>query len=188
MGRRAKMYPRRVFVGIKVFGYVLTLGLVVWAGTATAENSAFYGTFDMTLSGTEPHPWTEARALRIGDDETRMREEGYLHIPASGSPVTNAWTKEDGAPVSQVITIAEDTITVDQREECLDNGGVRFVCLTKDLQFAFSSGYAGAVISGFMWNDDPEENQGVVTGSLTRVEDGGGGGGGCFIGAAARAF
>ncbi|MDY6987356.1 MAG: hypothetical protein SWQ30_04795 [Thermodesulfobacteriota bacterium] len=183
------MSLRRVISTVGSFGCVLIFPLVMWAGTAVAENSKFHGTFDMTMSGTEPDPWTEAGRLRIGSDQSKMREESYLHIPPDGNPVTNAWTEEDGAPVSQVITIAEDAITVDQRRDCLDGAGVRFVCFTKHLEFAFSSGYVGAAVSGSIWSNDPEENQGLVTGSLARVADDGGGGGGCFIGAAiARGF
>jgi len=177
---------RSVFFRVGSLGCVFIFTLVMWAGTAVADNSKFHGTFDMTISGTEPHPWAEVGTLRIGGDQSKMREQSYLHIPSDGNPVTNAWTEEDGVPVSQVITIGEDTITVDQREDCLDGGGVRFLCLTKHLEFAFSSGYVGAVISGSMWSSDPEENQGLVTGSLARVEDDGGGGGGCFVGATAE--
>ncbi|MDY6951195.1 MAG: hypothetical protein SWE60_06770 [Thermodesulfobacteriota bacterium] len=180
---------RRVCLSASRLRWVFVLLLVMWAETAVADNAKFQGSFEMTMSGTEPHPWTEVGRLRIGSDQSRMREESYLHIPAHGSPVTNAWTEEDGAPVSQVITIAEEMITVDQREDCLDGTGLRFLCFTKHLEFAFFSGFGGAAVSGSIWSNDPEENQGLVTGSLTRVADDGGGGGGCFIGAAtARGF
>ncbi|MDY6951517.1 MAG: hypothetical protein SWE60_08395 [Thermodesulfobacteriota bacterium] len=179
----------RVFFGIGRLRWGFFLLLVMWAETAVAGNAKFYGTFDMTLSGTEPLPWTEVGRLRIGSNESRMREESYLHIPPDGNPVTNAWTEEDGEPVSQVITIAEDVITVDQREECRDTSGARLLCFTKHLEFTFLSGYGGAAVSGSMWSHEAYENQGLVTGSLTRVADDGGGGGGCFIGAAiARGF
>ncbi|MDY6837901.1 MAG: hypothetical protein SWH78_08000 [Thermodesulfobacteriota bacterium] len=164
--------------------YVFIFTAVMAAGTALADNSKFHGTFDMTMSGTEPHPWKEVGTLRIGSDQSRMREESYLHIPADGSPVTNAWTQEDGTPVSQVISISGDTITVDQREDCVDVTGTRFLCYTRHLEFAFADGHVGAAMSGSIWSQDPEENQGLITGSLTRVKDGGGGGGGCFIDAA----
>ena len=184
------MSLRRVFFTVGSSGCVFILTLVMWAETAVADNAKFHGTFDMTMSGTEPHPWTEVGTLGIGSDQSKMREESYLHIPADGSPVTNAWTKEDGAPVSQVITISGDNITVDQREDCLDFTGARFSCYTKHVQFGFTEGHVGAAISGSIWSHDPEENQGLVTGSLERIanDDGGGGGGGCFIGATAIRF
>ena len=180
------MFLRKVFVGVASWRCIVIFMFVMWAGTAVADNSKFHGSFDMTMSGSEPHPWTVVGRLRIGNDESKMREGSYLHIPPAGNPVTNAWTEEDGAPVSQVITIEEDAIRVAQREDCLDGAGVWFVCFTKHLEFSFSSGYVGAAVSGSIWSSDPEENQGMVTGSLTRVEEDGGGGGGCFIGATAE--
>jgi len=193
MGRRKSVSVRRVFFAVGTWRSVVVFMLVMWAGRAVGDNSKFHGTFDMTLSGTEPHPWTEVGTLTIGSEQRRMGEEDYLHLPARGSPATNAWTKEDGAPVSQVLSVLGDTISVDYREDCLDVTGGRFLCHTKEMEFAFSEGYVGAAISGSIWRQDPEEKQGLVTGSLTVVEDkdddGGGGGGGCFIGAAiARSF
>jgi hypothetical protein len=102
--------------------------------------------------------------------------------------VTNAWTKEDGAPVAQLVTITGDMIVVDEREECLDEHGVRFLCYTKAIQFAFSGGYDSADVTGSIWSDDPLENQGIVTGSLSLTRAGGGGGGGCFAGTVAKEF
>jgi hypothetical protein len=160
---------------------MIILALVIPGRTALADNSGFLGTFDMTVSGTEPNPWTESGRLTIGTNQSRMAEEGYIHIPASGDRVTNAWTKEDGAPVDQVVTITTDTIVVDESHECFNDTGTLFLCLTKDMRFAFADNYDSAVISGTIWSDDPMENQGVLTGTLTRVSNGGGGGGGCFV-------
>jgi hypothetical protein len=168
-----------------VLGGMLIPVLFISGSPALGDNSKFHGTFDMTLSGTAPGPWKEEAKLTIGNDRERMSEEGYLHVPASGSPVTNAWTKEDGAPVAQVVTISGDTIVVDEREECLDEHGVRFLCYTKAIQFAFSDGHDSADVTGSLWSDDPLENQGIVTGSLTKAERGGGGGG-CFAGTGAK--
>jgi hypothetical protein len=179
------MSVRRILLAVRTLTGVFSFMFIVWAETAAADNSRFYGIFDMRISGTEPHPWTEDGSLRIGTDQGRMREECYLHIPAEGNPVTNVWTDENGASVSQVITISGDTIALDYREDCLDVTGGWFLCYTKKQEFGFTEGHNGAAISGSIWSQDPEEKQGLVTGSLTRVEDEhDDSGGGCFIGAA----
>jgi len=181
------VYLRNLFFRIGVLGALLIPALIISGSLALGDNSEFHGTFDMSLSGTAPSPWKEGAKLTIGSDQERMSEEGYLHVPASGSPVTNAWTKEDGAPVAQLITISGDMIVMDEREECLDEHGVRFLCYTKAIKFAFSDSHDSADVTGSIWSDDPLENQGIVTGSLTRAQ-GGGGGGGCFAGTGAKEF
>lgn len=178
------MYHHSRLFRIGILGGLLIPVLVISGSPALGDNSVFHGTFHMTLSGTAPSPWKEEIRLTIGSDQERMSQDGYLHVPTSGSPVTNAWTKDDGAPVAQVVTISGDTIAVDEREECFDEHGVRFLCFTKAIQFAFSDGYDRADVTGSIWSNDPLENQGFVTGDLTRA--GGGGGGGCFAGAGAK--
>lgn len=140
----------------------------------------------MTLSGTEPTSWREPGTLTIGSDQSRMAEEGYIHIPASGDRVTNAWTKEDGGPVDQVVTITGRTIRVDESHECFNAQGTLFLCFTKEMRFAFFEDYDTATVSGTIWSNDPAENQGSVAGDLTRARDDGGGGGGCLIGTMTR--
>jgi len=164
-------------------GCAVFLLLVISGRTTLADNSGFLGTFDMTISGTEPNLWTESGRLTIGSNQNRMAEEGYIHVPSSGDRVTNAWTKEDGAPLDQVVTITADTIMVDESRECFNDTGTLFLCLTKDMRFAFADNYNSAAISGTIWSADATENQGTVTGSLKRVGTDGGGGGGCLISA-----
>jgi hypothetical protein len=179
--RRSEVYLHNLFYrvgGLTVFFFCIVL---IPGGAAFGDNSRFYGTYDMRLSGTGPSPWKEEKKLTIGGAEERMSEESYLHIPPSGSPVTNAWTKKDGAPVVQVITISGDTLMLDEREDCVDEHSDRFLCYTEILRFAFSEDQEGADITGSMWGDDQLENQGTVTGRLTRTKDEGGGGGGCFV-------
>jgi hypothetical protein len=180
--RRARMSFDKVFFGMGL-RCILILALVISSRAVLADNSAFLGTFDMTVSGTEPNRWTESERLKIGSTQSRMAEEGYIHVPSSGDRVTNAWTKEGGAPVDQVVTITADTIMVDESRKCFNDTGTLFLCVTKDMRFAFADDYTSAVISGTIWSADPTDDQGTVTGSLKRVATDGGGGGGCLISA-----
>jgi len=145
--------------------------------TTAYDNSRFYGTYtgSVTIGACPPEEMTST----VGSDSSRKAEEYYLYIPATGDSITYSFTDQDGDFVTRTITISGNRITWDEVGECF---GVPPPCWEVHLILDFYTDYNNVTVSGTVYDEDPSECQGTVTGSFTRLgvvpAAGGGGGGG----------
>jgi len=155
---------------------------------AAVDNSKFYGTFDYSISGTQPASCTLSDTMIIGSDLDQLNGAcDYLYIPSTSTNATYSFDDCDGNQVTRTVIISGDTIDLEDTGECT---GAPVPCWDYDLLVSFDGDYNGGLINGDMYKEDPGACQGTMTGDFAKatlppdpdpvpepVDDGGGGGG-----------
>lgn len=128
------------------------------------DNSIFFGTFDYSISGTQPASCTGTDTVIIGSDFDQLNGAcDYLYIPSTVTNATYSFSDCGGDYVTRTVTISGDTIHLEETGEC---SGVAVPCWTTDYLVTFDSDYNGGVISGDQYDGHPSVCQGTITGDF----------------------
>ena len=136
------------------------------AFAADGENSKFYGTFDWSLTGTQPNGCTDSATEIIGGDINQLNGScHYIYIPSSGRSASYSFVDCGDDDIDATVTISGNTIHVEETG-C---AGLPSPCWTEDTIIYFDSDYNGGTVTLDSYDEDPLDCQGTMTGSFTRV-------------------
>jgi hypothetical protein len=131
-------------------------------------NSKFYGTFNLSLTGTQPSSCTSSGTITIGNDYNRLNGTcDYLYIPSSGSSANYSFNNCDNENVTRDITISGDTIHIEETGFCSSLSTT--ACWTDDYVMTFSSDHNGGSITGTRYDDNATVCQGSMTGNFSEI-------------------
>jgi len=136
---------------------------------AFADNSGFYGTYDVSFSVGPCSP--EYHLITIGNDENKIGvDDDYLYIPQTGNISEYSGVDEDQDNYDMTIYISENTLNLFVFGQLKDNPNMWW---ETQLALTFTNDYNEVAISGSEYDSDTTyECQGQVTGSGFKINTG----------------
>ncbi len=134
-----------------------------------ADNSVFYGTYDVSYSVGPCSP--EYHLINIGNDENKIGvDDDYLYIPQTGNVSEYSGVNEDQDNYDMTINISDNTLNLYIYGQPKENPNMGW---EDQLVLTFTNDYTGVTVSGSEYDSDTTyECQGQVTGSGLKINTG----------------
>jgi len=128
----------------------------------SSDNTMLYGSYWIKIT---QGSCSGSFFVTVGDDFSKRAEDAYLYLPATGSSFLYSGYNVDGDYITTSITLSGNTMTL--REEGLEPDGSGWV---STIQIEFAGDYNSFTLSGSETDDDPDECDGALSGSGSRLQ------------------
>ncbi len=137
--------------------------IVFITSNAFADNSNFYGTYAMQIS---VEGCGSGNLTVVMDDDSESHYEGHTYMPSTGNYISYSYIEGNKTYFVTISMLSNTSWTMEQNQYI--DGTLDW---SQTLTVTFSNDYNTFTFSGTMWDSDPSECSGTLTGSGVRTED-----------------